>query len=130
MSSDNKVQFYFDKEYKIRVFDPNKFERTEELEKTCGEFIDKISSFNEKIKAVSEVLEVYAQCIDVQKSRAIGLRMAAENEEEQRYKQERALQTMINEKKAELDRYVAQLQSLERIEAEQRATIERISNDY
>jgi hypothetical protein len=32
--------------------------------------------------------------------------MAAENEVEHRHRQERALQTMINEKKAELDRYV------------------------
>lgn len=59
---------------------------------------------------------------------AIGLRMAVENEEEQRRRQERALQTMINEKKAELDRYNIQLQSLERIDAEQKATIEKIVN--
>lgn len=31
--------------------------------------------------------------------------MAVENEVEHRHRQERALQTMINEKKAELDRY-------------------------
>lgn len=37
---------------------------------------------------------------------AIGLRVATESEAEQRIRQERALQTMINEKKAELDRYV------------------------
>ena len=36
--------------------------------------------------------------------KAIGLRIAAENEVDQRNRQERALQTMINEKKAELDR--------------------------
>ncbi|RYG70279.1 hypothetical protein EON64_00595 [archaeon] len=55
--------------------------------------------------------------------------MAAENEDEQRHRQERALQTMINEKKAELDRYNVQLQSLERIEAEQKSTIEKITNN-
>ena len=35
---------------------------------------------------------------------AIGLRMARENESEQRTRQQRALQAIINEKRAELDR--------------------------
>eukprot|EP01039_Chlorochromonas_danica_P005377 gene5377-5915_t len=126
--SDSKVQFFFDKDYKIRVFDPTKFERSEEFEKACGEFVEKISGFNEKVNALVEVLEAHASRIDQQKLRAIGLRMAVENEEEQRRRQERALQTMINEKKAELDRYNIQLQSLERIDAEQKATIEKIVN--
>lgn len=122
--SDSKVQFYFDKDYKIRVFDPVKFERSEEFEKACGEFVDKISGFNDKVNFLVDILETHANRIDQQKLRvssmslphiplltmprypqAIGLRLAAENEEEQRRRQERSLQTMINEKKAELDRY-------------------------
>ncbi len=54
--------------------------------------------------------------------------MAVENEVEHRHRQERAIQTMINEKKAELDRYSAQLHSLERIESEQRALMEKLTN--
>jgi hypothetical protein len=39
--------------------------------------------------------------------KAIGLRMACENEADQRSRQKRTLQALINEKKAELDRLVS-----------------------
>jgi hypothetical protein len=55
------------------------------------------------------------------------LRMSCENEVDQRNRQRRALQALINEKKAELDRHVAQSQSLERIEAEQMVQLEKLS---
>jgi intraflagellar transport protein 20 len=54
--------------------------------------------------------------------------MAATNEAEGRSRQKRALQTIINEKRAELDRINIQLQSLERIESEQRSMIEKFTN--
>lgn len=75
--------------------------------------------------------------------------MAKEAEEERRHGQQKAMQAIINEKKAELDRYTvkyitiniilnytlplstyikAQYKSLERIEAEQRALLEKLSN--
>lgn len=38
---------------------------------------------------------------------AIGLRMTCENEADQRNRQRRAIQAQINEKRAELDRYVS-----------------------
>mmetsp|Transcript_16788 Transcript_16788/g.28485 ORF Transcript_16788/g.28485 Transcript_16788/m.28485 type:complete len:128 (+) Transcript_16788:201-584(+) len=124
---DDKVKIVFDKEYKIRALDPTKFEKGEALEKECSNFVDKISSFNEKVNTLVDILDLHANRIDAQKLRAIGLRIAVENEAEQRTRQERSIQTMINEKKAELDRYTLQLQSLERIESEQRAMIERIT---
>lgn len=125
---DDKAKICFDKDYKLRVLDPAKFEKGEELEKECTTFVDKISSFNEKVNSLVDVLESHANRIDAQKMKAIGLRIAAENEVEQRNRQQRAYQTMINEKKAELDRYTIQLKSLERIEAEQKAMIEKITN--
>jgi intraflagellar transport protein 20 len=56
------------------------------------------------------------------------LRMAVQNETEGRNRQKRTIQTVINEKRAELDRINVQLQSLERIESEQRSMIERFTN--
>jgi intraflagellar transport protein 20 len=56
------------------------------------------------------------------------LRMAVQNETEGRNRQKRTIQTVINEKRAELDRINIQLQSLERIESEQRSMIERFTN--
>ena len=74
-----------------------------------------------------EVLELHAGRIDKQKLRAIGLRMAAENEAEQRDRKRRVLQSLIAEKRAELDRYSSQLQSLESIQSEQAAQLDKIS---
>jgi intraflagellar transport protein 20 len=54
--------------------------------------------------------------------------MAVQNETEGRNRQKRTIQTVINEKRAELDRINIQLQSLERIESEQRSMIERFTN--
>ncbi len=79
------------------------------------------------------------------------MRIAAENEVDQRVRQQRALQTLINERRAELDKYIylstpynifiylqrfsfsirfnLQLQALERIEAEQKSMLEKISSN-
>ena len=70
---------------------------------------------------------MHAGRIDKQKLRAIGLRMAAENEAEQRDRKRRVLQSLIAEKRAELDRYSSQLQSLESIQSEQAAQLDKIS---
>ena len=56
------------------------------------------------------------------------MRIATENEAEQRMRKQRAIQALIAEKKAELDRYNTQFQSLERIEAEQKSLIEKMSS--
>jgi uncharacterized protein YhaN len=101
---DEKVKICFDKDYKIKAFDPVKFSRGEELEKECGQFVEKIGTFSEKVNTLVDVLEAHATRIDTQKLRAIGLRMARESESEQRTRQQRALQAVINEKRAELDR--------------------------
>mmetsp|Transcript_18331 Transcript_18331/g.25137 ORF Transcript_18331/g.25137 Transcript_18331/m.25137 type:complete len:128 (+) Transcript_18331:931-1314(+) len=126
---EEKVKVCFDKDYKIRVLDPVKFQRGEELEKECTNFVEKISTFNEKVNSLVEILESHANRIDSRKLRAIGLRIAAENEVEQRVRQQRALQTLINERRAELDKFNLQLQALERIEAEQKAMLEKISSN-
>lgn len=64
-----KVKITFDKEYKIRVYDPTKFQKTEELEKECSNFVEKISSFNEKVNTLVNVLDQHANRIDAQKLR-------------------------------------------------------------
>mmetsp|Transcript_22898 Transcript_22898/g.50896 ORF Transcript_22898/g.50896 Transcript_22898/m.50896 type:complete len:128 (-) Transcript_22898:181-564(-) len=125
---DDKVKIVFDKEYKIRALDPVKFEKGEALEKECSKFVEKISSFNEKVNTLVDILDLHASRIDAQKLRAIGLRIAVENEADQRGRMERALQTMAKEKRGELDRHTLQLQSLERIGSEQRALLEKITN--
>lgn len=125
---DDKVKISFDSEYRVRVLEEAKFKKSEELEKECSGFLEKIGTFSDKVNALVEILESHATRIDAQKLKAIGLRMAAENEADQRQRQERALRAVINEKKAELDRYVAQFQSLERIESEQKVLLEKLTS--
>lgn len=66
---DSKVKISFDKEYKIRVLDPSKFQKGEELEKECSHFVEKLSSFNEKVNTLVDVLDSHAVRIDTQKLR-------------------------------------------------------------
>jgi intraflagellar transport protein 20 len=125
---DQKVKICYDKDYKVRVLDPIKFEHAIDLENECGNFVAKITDFNGKINSLVEVLETHASRIDERKLKAIGLRIASENECEQRLRKMRTFQALIAEKKAELDRYTTQCQSLERIEAEQKSLIEKMSS--
>ena len=67
-----KVKIFFDKDYKIRAFDPTRFEKCEELEKECGQFVDKISTFHEKVQTLSQILEIHANRIDKQKLKVSG----------------------------------------------------------
>lgn len=66
---DDKVRINFDKEYKLRVLDPKKFEKGEELEKETSNFVGKISEFNEKVNSLVDILDSHANKIDTQKLR-------------------------------------------------------------
>lgn len=66
---DEKIKITFDKEYKVRVLDPAKFEKGEELEKECSTFVEKISTFNDKVNSLVDILETHANRIDSQKLR-------------------------------------------------------------
>lgn len=66
---DDKVKISFDKEYKLRVLDPAKFEKSEKLEKECNTFVEKISNFNEKVNSLVDILDSHANRIDAQKLR-------------------------------------------------------------
>ena len=122
------VKVTFDSEYKVRILDETKAKRAAELEKECSNFVEKITLFSDKVNELVQVLETHASRIDSKKLRAIGLRMAAENEADNRMRKQRALEAMIKERRGELDRVTLQFQSVERVESEQKAQIEKLSN--
>ena len=123
-----EVNVSFDSEYKIRVFDEVKSRRASQLEAECSIFSEKINDFGSKVDSLIDLLETHASRIDVQKLRAIGLRMACESESENRVRQKRTQQAITSEKRNELDRYNGQYQSLQRIESEQKAALEKITS--
>uniref|UniRef100_A0A7S2V367 Intraflagellar transport protein 20 n=1 Tax=Fibrocapsa japonica TaxID=94617 RepID=A0A7S2V367_9STRA len=125
----DKVSISFDDDYRIRVLDSEKYKHTEELEKECKEFVQKIQTFNTTVHTLVEVLDAQAKRIENAKLKAIGQRNQVEGEREHRERQRIALNTLIAEKKAELDRYTLQHQSLVIVEAEQAAMVERLTNN-
>lgn len=98
------VKITFDDTYNLRVYPQDKANRSAELEKESSKFVEKVSVFSENINKLVTVLEEHAARIEKQKLRAIGLRIAAENEADQRQRQQRAIQAIMNEKRIELDR--------------------------
>jgi len=98
------VKITFDDSYNLRVYPQDKANRSSELEKESSKFVEKVSVFSENINKLVAVLEEHAARIEKQKLRAIGLRIAAENEADQRQRQQRAIQAIMNEKRVELDR--------------------------
>ena len=123
------MQVSFDDECKIRILDAEKFKKTEELEEECKQFITKIKEFNGTVHSIVELMDGQSTRIEAEKKKAIGKRIQVEGEAEHRARQQAALQALINEKKAELERLSAQHDSLTRVEAEQKALIEKLTNN-
>ena len=119
----------FDDECNIRVLEAEKFEKTKALGETCNSFVSKLSEFTGTIQTLVDVLDTHAAKIEDEKLRAIGQRNRVESEPENRKRKQRQLLALIQEHQAELERTNAQYDSLVKLEAEQKALIERLSND-
>jgi intraflagellar transport protein 20 len=88
-----------------------------------------IELFSSDVHVLVEVLDAQAKKIEFEKLKAIGQRNAVESEIENRENKKKAMQAQINEKLSELERFNKQYQSLQQIESEQNALIERLSNN-
>lgn len=75
-----------------------------------------------------DVLNLQWNTVESIKLKAIGYRMKAEMEPEERRKAEHHFSRLIKEKESELRRLEIQLESLERIERDQLAMIEKLSS--
>lgn len=81
------------------------------------------------MNALTEFLDQFAVKIEKEKLRALGERNKWESEAENRKKKMMDLNNLLNEKKAELDRYTVELESLNKMEQEQKALINKLSNN-
>ena len=91
--------------------------------------MSKTKQFNEIVADFVTVMESRSKVIEAEKLKAIGLGNRVDSEQEVRKRKQLELQAMINEKKAELERLNAQQDSLVRVEAEQKALIEKLTNN-
>ena len=123
------VNITFDENNQIRVLAADKFRETENLKSECIDFLKKIMSFNDMVTSLNEVLDQQATKIEDAKLKAIGARNKIEGEEDNRRKKEQELKTIINEKKMILERLTYEYESLQKVENEQKLTIEKLSNN-
>merc|ERR1711959_701951 len=95
----------------------------------CKSFVDKLSDFNDKVASVVNAVDAQSQNIESEKMKAIGLRNKLDGEETNRRQLQQELQSLINDKKHECERLNVQLESLSKVEQEQKALIEKLSNN-
>ena len=133
------VHITFDENNQIRVLSSEKYRETENLKSECIDFLKskwnnrltvvEILQFNDNVTTLNEVLELQATKIEEAKLKAIGARNKIEGEEDNRRKKEQELKTQINEKRMMLERLNYQYDSLQKVENEQKLTIEKLSNN-
>ena len=113
----------------LHVMPPEQLQGAVSMQEECKEFLAKTKQFNDIVGDFIEVMESKSKVIEAEKLRAIGLGNKVDHEKEVRKRKQLELQAMINEKKAELERLNAQHDSLSRVEAEQKALVEKLTNN-
>ena len=131
MDSGGKIDVHitFDENNQIRVLSADKYRETEQVKGETIDFLKKIMGFNDMVSMLTEVLDVQAQKIEDAKLKAVGARNKIEGEEDTRRKKEQELKTTINEKRLLLERLTYEFESLQKVEQEQKTTIEKLSNN-
>lgn len=123
------VNITFDDNNQIRVLSADKYRETEQVKGETVDFLKRIMSFNDMVTTLIEVLESQAVKIEEAKLKAVGARNKIEGEEDNRRKREQELKTLINEKKLLFERLSFEYESLQKVESEQKTTIEKLSNN-
>ena len=110
----------------LHVMPPEQLQASVSMQEECKEFLAKTKQFNDIVGDFIDVMESKSKVIEAEKLRAIGLGNRVEHEKEVRKRKQLEVQAMINEKKAELERLNLQHESLVRVEADQKALIEKV----
>ncbi|KAJ4462628.1 putative Intraflagellar Transport Protein 20 [Paratrimastix pyriformis] len=115
-----------DEEHQIRILPVQKFADSQKLANSCKSFVEKITQFEEGIEAYSSAIEKIAQRTEAEKLKAIGQRNMLASEAENRLRKKQELEAQIAQRQAELDRLVAEADSLSKVEQEQQALIQKL----
>ena len=113
----------------LHLLPPEQLQQSVALQEECKEFLSKTKQFNEIVADFITVMEGKSKVIEAEKLKAIGLGNRVDSEREVRKRKQLELQAMINEKKAELERLSAQHDSLTSVELQQKALIEKLTNN-
>jgi intraflagellar transport protein 20 len=129
MDDDETALVTFDEDHHLRIFNHEKFTSSQELHDKSVEFTTKIEQFDAMMKEIMTILQGQGDKIDKEKLKVIGVRNKVKGEEEVRRNKIRDFQVLIAEKQTELERYTNELDSLTKIEHEQKKMIESLSSN-
>eukprot|EP01112_Ceratiomyxa_fruticulosa_P000188 TRINITY_DN1019_c0_g1_i10.p1 TRINITY_DN1019_c0_g1~~TRINITY_DN1019_c0_g1_i10.p1 ORF type:complete len:127 (-),score=31.37 TRINITY_DN1019_c0_g1_i10:392-772(-) len=119
----------FDDFHRIRVLEQNKYKDSEELQNQCTQFVSKLTQFSKSSTTVLNVVSAKSEEIEEEKLKAIRKRNQVESQSELRRRKQRELLALVSEKQAELERYVAEYESLLKVELEQKVLLDKLSNN-
>lgn len=111
--------YFYDELSKIRVLEPDTAQTTEELREECKDFVDKIGEFQRLVGGFIGMVDELAQEVEQEKMKAIGARNLLKSIARERDVQRQQLQSLLVEKKMELERLRVQYESLKQVEQDQ-----------
>ena len=124
---DEEKAVMFDQNGALRVYDPELFDQATKTLTTQREYVEKMDQFKSVITQSMAIVQQLGKAIEREKLRAIGARNLAESEAEARKRVLREAELRVEEQQSELDRLNAEHSALVKVEAEQRAVIQRLS---
>ncbi|RNF12255.1 intraflagellar transport (IFT) protein [Trypanosoma rangeli] len=125
MDDDKLVMF--DANGAIRMYDPEKFDQLLKAIEVEKRFTSHMDDFRNVVNQTMSIVEQLGKAIEHEKLRAIGSRNIVESEAEERARTVQEAQVRLREKQTELDRYIAEYDSLRKVEQEQQLIIQRLS---
>ncbi|ESL06132.1 intraflagellar transport (IFT) protein [Trypanosoma rangeli SC58] len=125
MDDDKLVMF--DANGAIRMYDPEKFDQLLKAIEVEKRFTGHMDDFRNVVNQTMSIVEQLGKAIEHEKLRAIGSRNIVESEAEERFRTVQEAQVRLREKQTELDRYIAEYDSLRKVEQEQELIIQRLS---
>jgi intraflagellar transport protein 20 len=124
---DEEKAVMFDQNGALRVYDPELYDQATKTLTTQREYVEKMDQFKAVISQSMTIVQQLGKAIEREKLRAIGARNLAESEAEARKRVLREAELRVEEQQSELDRLNAEHGALVKVEAEQRAVIQRLS---
>lgn len=125
MSNDELIMF--DQNGNIRMYDPEHFDELVKAIEVEERYVAKMGEFRNIATQTMSIVKRLGEAIEHEKMKAIGARNVVESEAEERFRALHEAQVRLREKQMELDRYVAEYESLKKVEEEQQLTFQALS---
>ncbi|AYU80998.1 intraflagellar transport (IFT) protein, putative [Leishmania donovani] len=117
----------FDNNGAIRMYDPEKYDELVKTVEVERRYVEKMDEFRALVQRTMAIVQRLGEAIEAEKLKAIGFRNIVESESEERFRAVQEAQIRLREKQMELDRYVAEYESLKLVEQEQQTFFQHLS---